>query len=284
MKLQHLNAPKNLTWEVTAQSLEKWDRSILAADKETENTISIYDYIGADFFGEGVTVKRIAAALRSIGAENDVIVNINSPGGSMFEGLAIYNTLKQHKGNVTVRVVGLAASAASIIAMAGDKVEVAKAGFLMIHNAWTVVVGNRHDFEDAMQVMEAFDKALNSIYSDSTGIDEKKIAKMMDSETWIGGDEAVDLGFAHSLLPTDKVEKKEAKNLSPLNQVDIALAKAGMPRSQRRDLIKEITNGKSCAADSNKDITPGADAKPAEDETLLALAASISSLKEDIYA
>ncbi|MBN0106041.1 Clp protease ClpP, partial [Pseudomonas aeruginosa] len=93
-----------------------------------------YEPIGYDWWtGEGVTAKRIAGALRAIGGDVDVTVNINSPGGDVFEGLAIYNLLREHKGKVTVRVLGLAASAASFIAMAADEVKIARAGFLMIH-------------------------------------------------------------------------------------------------------------------------------------------------------
>lgn len=95
--------------------------------------------------GRGVTAKRISAALRAIG-NNDVVVNINSPGGDMFEGLAIYNLLRSHSGKVTVNILGIAASAASIIAMAGDEVQMGRGAFLMIHNCWAVGVGNRHDF------------------------------------------------------------------------------------------------------------------------------------------
>src|SRR5690606_30844040 len=105
-----------------------------AVDDE-ERTIGIYDVIGQDFWtGEGVTAKRVAAALRSMGA-GPVTVYINSPGGDVFEGLAIYNLLREHKGEVTVKVMGLAASAAPVIEMAGDVVQVPRARFLMILNA-----------------------------------------------------------------------------------------------------------------------------------------------------
>lgn len=255
MNVKLLQPPKNLTWDAPQAVIAKWDKGIHAAAKEEDNSISIYDYIGSDMFGEGVTVRRIAAALRTIGEKNDVTVNINSPGGNVFEGLAIYNTLREHKGHVTVKVVGLAASAASIIAMAGDDIQVAKAGFVMIHNAWGVVVGNKHDLTEAAKVMGVFDSALAEIYADATGAEKKKIEKMMDAETWLTGQEAVDQGFAHSLLPSDSVEKDEVKAQTALNKIDNALAKSGLSRNDRRALIKEITST-PCAAD---DITPCAD-------------------------
>src|SRR5690606_23214700 len=121
--------------------LAKWAERPQAAEGDDPNTISIYDVIGEDWWtGGGFTAKRAAAALRSIG-KNPVTVNVNSPGGDMFEGIAIYNLLREHPAEVTVNVMGLAASAASIIAMAGDKINVALGSFVMIHNAWGIVIG-----------------------------------------------------------------------------------------------------------------------------------------------
>jgi ATP-dependent Clp protease, protease subunit len=126
-----------LSGEVRPVALERWNPSIRAAN-EDEYRISIFDPIGFDpWTGEGVTAKRIAAALRTLDGA-DVTVNINSPGGDMFEGLAIYNLLREYSGKVVVKVLGLAASAASIIAMAGDEVRIARAGFLNIHNCWVL--------------------------------------------------------------------------------------------------------------------------------------------------
>ena len=139
----------------TETALDRWQPGVQAA-ADTDNSISSYDVIGEDFWtGEGVTVKRIDAALRKIG-NRDVVVNINSPGGDVFEGIAIYNRLREHPAQVHVRVLGLAASAASIIAMAGDKIEVGEAAFIMIHNAWVMAVGNRHDMAEVAAFLEPF--------------------------------------------------------------------------------------------------------------------------------
>lgn len=258
MKLPVFSADisKRLSWEPPQAVLAKWDAEIHAKE-EPDNSISIYDQIGSDWMGEGVTVKRIAAALRSIGEENDVVVNINSPGGSMFEGVAIYNTLREHKGKVTVKVLGLAASAASIIAMAGDEIQVAKSGFLMIHNAWVVAMGNRHDLAEIVKTLVPFDDAMAEIYTERTGLEAKKISKMMDAETWIGGEEAVELGFADALLPSDAAKKDgEGDAQSALRRLETALAKSGMPRSERRALIKEFSD--TPRAVGNNAATPGA--------------------------
>ncbi|MDQ7775267.1 MAG: Clp protease ClpP [Paracoccus aminovorans] len=131
------------------KAFEKWQPELRAKAEAAGAdsgpfVIDVMDVIGESWDGYGITGRRVGALLRSAG-DRDVVVNINSPGGDVFEGLAIYNMLRGHKGDVTVRIVGLAASAASVIAMAGDKIEIARAGFLMIHNTWVFAIGDRHD-------------------------------------------------------------------------------------------------------------------------------------------
>lgn len=228
------------------------------AAAEDESSISVFGTIGADFWDEGVTAKRISAALRSIGPGNDVVVNINSPGGDVFEGLAIYSLLREHKGKVTVKVMGLAASAASIIAMAGDDVQVARAGFLMIHNTWVVAMGNRHDLREAADTLEPFDGALADIYAVRTGIAEDEIAAMLDKETWIGGAEAVEKGFADGLLASDDVKEEKGASASALRRLDNALAEGKkLPRAERRQLIKELAAMPSASAEGTPRAAEG---------------------------
>lgn len=239
-----------VSFDLLPQAMERWNAGIQAATEE-ENTISILDAIGFDpWSGEGVTAKRISGILRGMAGE-DVTVNINSPGGDMFEGLAIYNILREYKGHVTVKVLGLAASAASIIAMAGDEVQIARSGFLMIHNAWTIAAGNRHQFREVADMMEPFDASMADIYSSRTGADDAEMQKLMDSETWIGGSAAVEQGFADALLPSDSVKEgaKAQSSLIAARKLDIILAKQGMPRSERRSLIQELKSGTPCAAE-----------------------------------
>lgn len=236
--------------DLSPRALDRWAPNIMAA-AEKDNTISVFDPIGVDFWtGEGVTAKRIAGALRTIGAANDVVVNINSPGGDLFEGLAIYNLLREHKGQVTVKVLGLAASAASIIAMAGDDIQIARAGFLTIHDTWVAAVGNADDLRDVADQLEPFDAAMADIYAARSGMDVKAVKKMMDAETWIGGADAVERGFADALLPSDEVKEDAASNTGKAAAylAEMALAKAGMPRAERRALIKDLIHGTPSAA------------------------------------
>lgn len=248
-KIEGLSAPKNLQWDPPAEVLSKWAEKPLAADASDDATITMFDVIGEDFFtGGGVTAKRIGAALRAIG-ERDVTVKINSPGGDMFEGIAIYNLLRDHPAKVRVQVMGIAASAASIIAMAGDEVTMGLGTFLMVHNAWGVVVGNRNDMRDAAATFESFDSALADIYEARTGLKRAEIVKMMDSETFMAPTEAVDMGFADDIddgLASPPADTQNAVNSR--RRMDALLAKQGVPRSERRRLLRDALGGTHDAA------------------------------------
>ena len=217
------------------------------AEEEQDRSISIYDAIGYDYWtGEGVTARRVASALRTLGA-GPVTVNVNSPGGDMFEGLAIYNLLREHKGDVTVKVLGVAASAASIIAMAGDTVQIARAAFFMVHNSWVIAAGNRTDLRETADWLEPFDAAMADIYVARTGADTKAIAKLMDAESWIGGSAAIEQGFADELLPSDQVGQGDAKaQAHAARRLEAALRASGIPKSEAMRLISEF---KSSAGD-----------------------------------
>lgn len=260
--------------DLPASALERWDGGIRAAGSD-DNSISIFDVIGKDYWGDGVSASRIAGALRSMNGAA-VTVNINSPGGDMFEGLAIYNLLREYEGKVTVKVLGLAASAASIIAMAGDDVQIGRGAFLMIHNCWVVAMGNRHDLAKIATEMEPFDKAMADIYSARSGMNTTEVEAMMDGETYIGGSEAVDKGFADSLLSADEIAADDESPSAALRKLDALLAKTNTPRSERRKLIKALAGGMSGAA-TTTDGTPGAadDIKP---ETLSSLENALSAL------
>lgn len=245
--------PEGFTWDAPSTVIEKWAAAPIAADGSSENDITIYDVIGEDYWsGGGFTAKRLSAALRAIG-QKPVNVLINSPGGDMFEGLAIYNMLAAHKDKVTVKVMGYAASAASIIAMAGDRIEMGMGSFFMIHNAWGGVVGNRHDFTSAASAFEAFDEAMAGIYIARTGVAAKDVAKMMDAETWISANDAQKMGFADAIV--DMPEQTEGQSAraetNARRRLDAILSEKGLPRSERRRLIAEAL-GKPGAAETHK--------------------------------
>lgn len=239
--------PEGLNWDAPSDALSRWSPS--AAESEDPATISLYDVIGEDgWTGEGWTAKRMAGVLRSIG-KKDVTVNVNSPGGDMFEGLAIYNLLREHPAKVTVKVMGIAASAASFIAMAGDEVVMGTGSFLMIHNAWGVVIGNRNDMRESADIFDKFDASMVEIYTARTGQKPEAIAAMMDAETYITAKEAVDGGFADTVADMPQASASLRPEVAAKHRIDSLLAKQGVPRSERRALLREI-NGTQDAADA----------------------------------
>jgi len=224
--------------------MARWNSSLVLRNAEQSGAaLNIYEQIGLDpRTGEGMTAGRVAGILRSLNGR-DVTVNINSPGGEVFEGLAIYNQLREYSGNVAINVIGLAASISSVIAMAGNSLNVARTGFLMVHNAWTVVAGNRHDMTDAAATMEPFDDVIASVYSVKSGGAKADFASLMDAETWIGGERAIELGLANGLLDSDLIgESNEANDgaTASARKADRLLAEKGLSRSERRALIQNV--------------------------------------------
>jgi len=212
------------------------------ASDDDENTVTIYEQIGESFWGGGFTARKLSAILRSIGKKKDVVVSINSPGGDVFEGVTIYNILAEHEGNVTIKIPGLAASAAAVIAMAGDTIKIAESGFIMIHNAWGCLCGNRHDMREAADIFEKFDSAIAGVFVARTGKELKEVNKLLDAETWMSGAEALDLGFADEILSNKSVKKDEdAEKLARAlarRQIESALSLKGFSRKEREEILK----------------------------------------------
>lgn len=140
----------------------------------------------------------------------DITVWINSPGGDVFAAAQIYNMLRDYAGHVTVKIDGLAASAASVIAVAGDTVQVSPVAMMMIHNPATMAIGNTKDMEAAIAMLNEVKESILNAYVDKTGLSRNKLSKLMDDETWFNAKKAVELGFADEILFL-KDEKAPAK-------------------------------------------------------------------------
>jgi ATP-dependent Clp protease protease subunit len=156
----------------------------------------LYGTIGEDFFGEGITGKAVSEELRAFGEIENLDVRINSMGGDVFDGVTIYNRLKQLNANITVYVDGLAASIASIIAMAGDEIIMSEGSLFMIHSPMTGVFGNQRDMEEKIQVLDTIEEEMLSIYAKRTGMSRSELRTMVHAETWFGSEEAIEMGFA----------------------------------------------------------------------------------------
>lgn len=163
-------------------------------DRETRE-IFVYGPIGGSFFEEGITAELMIEAL-SMFRGQDVTVRINSPGGVADQGIAIYNALRRHDGEVTTVVDAVAASAASVIAAAGRKRKTSKGGKWMIHRAMSLAFGNSTEMRKAAEVLETYDRSILEIYDSVMVGTPDDIEAMLDAETWFTGEEALAIGLA----------------------------------------------------------------------------------------
>ena len=159
------------------------------------------------FWGDEVTPKAFREELNA-GTE-DITVWINSPGGDVFAAAQIYNMLMEYAGNVTVRIDGIAASVASVIAMAGTTVEISPVGMMMIHNPSTVAVGDAKEMQAAIEMLAETKESILNAYELKTGLDRAVLSDYMDGECWMNAKKAVELGFADKILFEDDAKEME---------------------------------------------------------------------------
>lgn len=151
----------------------------------------------------------------------DVEVTINSGGGDVYAGSEIYTTLRAYPGNVTVKIVGIAASAASVIAMAGNKVEISPTAQIMIHNVSSGVRGDHNSIRHEADVLENYNTSIANAYVDKTGQDMDDLLKLMNKETWFNAQQAVDNGFADEVMFSNEQAPKLVASLSPVIPHDV---------------------------------------------------------------
>lgn len=171
--------------------------------------VDVFDAIGSDWFGEGVTPKSIARALIDAG-DRDVLVRVNSPGGDMFDGMAIYNMLRALGDRLTVEVVGLAASVASMIALAGHRVRMHSTAMMMIHNPWSLAVGDGNAMREAAEFLDKVRGLSLTIYEANSNASRDELIAMLDAETWLTADEALELGFVDEVVHVREAEPAPA--------------------------------------------------------------------------
>lgn len=172
--------------------------SIIARGKAAAD-VFLYEDIGASFFG-GVTAKDFAAELKTVGNVDTLNVHINSAGGDVFDGLAIYNQLTQHPAKVISHIDGLAGSIASVIAMAGDTINISESGFVMIHNASGGVLGEAGDMRKMADLLDKVTGSITDVYVERTKGERETIVAQMNEETWFTGEEALKAGFADAMV------------------------------------------------------------------------------------
>lgn len=173
-------------------------------------TLNIYDTIGSDGWGGGITVASIEEQLAECN-NKPLNIYINSNGGEVFEGFAIYNILKRYEGYKNVYIDGIAASIASVIALAGDKITMSKASMMMIHNASGVCIGNAEEMKKVVNALEQINEVIRDVYKSRVNISDEELIDMMDNETFLTANQCVEYGFADEIVGED--EKKTLEDV-----------------------------------------------------------------------
>lgn len=179
-----------------------------------ERELAIDRAIGDDSFWswlfDEITPKQFREELNS--GDGDIVVRINSEGGDVFAANEIYNMLKEYRGNVRVEIDAMAASAASVIAMAGDSVEISPVGMIIIHNPWTGTIGDAEEFKAVANQLDSIKENIINAYELKTHLSRTKLAKMMDEETFIHARKAVELGFADKIIGEENLPAETAND------------------------------------------------------------------------
>lgn len=227
--------------------------------------IEIYDDIGPAWLGM-IDTKSVAAALKEAGDAKEIDVRINSKGGDAYEGIGIHNVLKQHAAKINIRVDGVAASSASLIAMAGDSIQMPKNALMMIHEPWGIAVGHQEDLRKTADWLGKINAAAMESYIEKSGQPKQKIAQWLSDETWFTADEAIEAGLADEVLaattPKQLTTREPFQFKNPPSQLaDLLVGRPGDPSMSDP---KPETAPKP-AADPKAQDTPPADPKPAND-------------------
>lgn len=178
------------------------EKTKLEIKNQTSDSVDLYLYAEIGFWG--ITAADMASTLKNITAAR-INLHVNSPGGDVFDGVAIYNMLVAHSAKVHVYVDGLAASIASLISMAGDEINIASNAMLMVHNAWTIVAGDAEVLRQQADLLDQINQTLVSTYVARTGMKEAEIKALLDAETWLTADDAKAKGFATAITEAKKV-------------------------------------------------------------------------------
>ncbi|MCM3628797.1 Clp protease ClpP [Paenibacillus glycanilyticus] len=197
---------KNFKNQSHIEQMEKIKRKFEAVHNVATNTteLTIYGIIGDSYWEDSVSASDIDNALKGI--TGDIIIHLNSPGGDAFDGIAIYNRLKKHDGKVTINVDGFAASAASVIAMAADELNMGLGSMLMIHEASTIVWGTKSAMRKQANVLDELEEGLIDIYMTKANVTREEIRAAVDAETWFSAQKAVEIGFANKATSDDDKE------------------------------------------------------------------------------
>ncbi len=234
---------KQIQARIQAHGLRDQARSWFAIKAESgsdQAEVLIYDYIG---WG-GVTAVDFAKELKALTAKT-ITVRLNTPGGDVFDGLAIYNSLKAHGAEIRVRVDGLAASIGSIIAMAGTTITMGESAFLMIHNPWALVIGNAKDMREMADTLDKIGGSLAGVYAGRPGVTIEQAQAWMDADTWFNAEEAKAAGLA------DAVQGGSQETAQAASRFDVS-GYANVPEAYRAGTSAPVTPARAGANGDTK--------------------------------
>ena len=221
-------------------------------DSDTgERTLVLNGQIAEEsWFGDEVTPAIFRDELMK--GEGNITVWINSPGGDVFAAAQIYNMLMDYKGNVTVRIDGLAASAASMIAMAGTTVEMSPVGMLMVHNPSTAVIGNTKEMQAAIQMLDEVKESILNAYELKTGQSRQQLSDLMDAESWMNAKKAMELGFVDKILFASDEEEKNSEGVEAMlfSQRAVNNSLIDKIKAQSQKFVKVATADTRVSADA----------------------------------
>ena len=210
--LMTMGVPRRLANRISSDQPRQSGRiEIKASDDGESGEILLYEFIGYDWWTDtGMTAQRFSEELAALAGVKTLSVRINSPGGDVWDGMSIYNQLSQFDADVHVTIEGIAASAASVIAMAGDKIEAFEISQIMIHDSWTYGFGNEQELRELADLLGKIDGQIASTYAGKSGRPAKEFRDLMDSDTYLTGTEAMELGLVDGVISTtDKGKEKD---------------------------------------------------------------------------
>lgn len=231
------------------------------------------------WWGDEVTPQLFRDELKTVDG-NKLMVIINSGGGDVWAGVAIHDALKEFSGEVTVRVSGLAGSIASVIAMAGDVIEMTPGSTMMIHKASVFAFGNTDDMKKAIEMLETVEEGIIGIYTDRTGLPRDEVVEMVEAETWLSAEKAVDLGFADKVVKPEATDDAEATN-------SIFSGKFAFSNSATKESVKNYVDKFKAKNETEEEETPEVvpettpETVPAEDEVVVDKDPEVEVVVED---
>lgn len=217
--------------------------------------IAIYDVIGSNWFDEGVTAKQFVKDLKALGKVKAIDVRINSPGGSVFEGYAIYNALKQHTATIDVHIDGMAFSMGSVIAMAGDSITMAPTAMMMVHNPQGGIYGDMDDIIAYADMMQKVAGQIADMYAQRTGKSVEDVREIMAAETWFTPEEALDAGFITAIA-------EDTNKIAAMSTFDVVASCVEVPevyRARVQALSREVPK----VSEEKKEPATGQEQTPA---------------------